>query len=75
MGENRPGQVSADTTPDNKEVGAKTDCETAFSLQVGRAWLFAALPAAEAAETAQAAQTDNGPGPSDRNGWTSREVA
>ena len=58
-GKNRPGQVSAETTPVNKEVGAKTDCETSFSLQVGRAWLFAALPAAEAAKTAQTAQTDS----------------
>ena len=61
VGKINPGQVSDETAPVNKEVGAKTDCETTSSLQVDRALLFAALPAAEAPETAQTAQTDNSP--------------
>ena len=40
-----------------EDVGAKTDCETAFQLQVGRALLFAALSATETAKSVQAAQT------------------
>ena len=51
-------EVPAYTAPVNEEAGAQTNCEAASRLQVGRVPLFAALPATEAAETAQAAQTD-----------------
>ena len=53
-------KVCPEMSPGNKEAGAKTDCKAASCLHVDCAPLFAALPATEATETVQAAQTNSG---------------